>query len=668
MKLYIAEKPSLGRAIADVLPKPHRRDEGCIWVGDGDCVSWCIGHLLEQVEPDAYNPQFKKWAEQDLPIVPEHWQLIPKASTRKQLTVLRKLIKQAEELIHAGDPDREGQLLVDEVINYCGVNKAKMASTQRLLISDLNPAAVRKALANLRDNREFIPLSTSALARSRADWLYGINLTRASTLQGRKVGYTGVLSVGRVQTPLLGLVVKRDQDIDNFRSKLFYEVLAKLQTKPSATDSAIFYAKWLPSDACQPYMDEEGRVLSKALAENVVGRISEQPGEVVAVQNTPVRQSPPLPYSLSALQIDAGKRFGMSAQEILDICQSLYERHKLITYPRSDSRHLPSEHYAQASSILAAMAQVAPHLQPAIANADTRLKSKAWDDTKVNAHHAIIPTTKVMPLEKLNAQEAKVYALIARQYLIQFYPQHTFNKTTLDISIAGGNFRAQAKVIKDIGWKVLFNSNKGNSENADHTADSSNKTPVEQDEELSEQRLPPLKKGDTLHCMEGQCVEKNTQPPKPFTDATLLAAMTGIARYVSDSKIRKVLKDTDGLGTEATRAGIIELLFRRDFLRRQGKQIHATEAGRGLINSLPESTTLPDMTAQWEAVLNDIVTEQATYRHFMADLIPSLHRLVAESCATLPFALKGVTANKPTYRKGRKKSSAAKPRRKKTTI
>ncbi|RLA40488.1 MAG: DNA topoisomerase III, partial [Gammaproteobacteria bacterium] len=202
MKLYIAEKPSLGRAIADVLPKPHRRGDGCIWVGDGDCVSWCIGHLLEQVEPDVYKPQYKKWDAQDLPIIPEQWQLAPKASTRKQLAVLRKLLKQAQSIVHAGDPDREGQLLVDEVINYLKVSKTKKATVQRLLINDLNPAAVRKARDNLRDNREFIPLSTSALARSRADWLYGINMTRASTLKGRKVGYDGVLSVGRVQTPL----------------------------------------------------------------------------------------------------------------------------------------------------------------------------------------------------------------------------------------------------------------------------------------------------------------------------------------------------------------------------------------------------------------------------------------------------------------------------------
>ena len=642
MKLYIAEKPSLGRAIADVLPKPHRRDEGCIWVGDGDCVSWCIGHLLEQVEPDAYKAQYKKWSGQDLPIVPEQWQLSPKASTRKQLAVLGKLLKQASAVVHAGDPDREGQLLVDEVINYLGLNKTKTDAVQRLLISDLNPAAVRKALDNLRSNRDFIPLSTSALARSRADWLYGINLTRASTLQGRKVGYNGVLSVGRVQTPLLGLVVRRDASINNFVSKPFYEVLAHLQLSPVETSSASFTAKWQPSEACLPQMDEDGHVLSKALAENVVARITDQPGKVAAVKNTPGRQAPPLPYSLSTLQIDAARRFAMSAQQVLDVCQALYEKHKLITYPRSDSRYLPSEHYRHAGKVLSAVTQVASTLQSGVSGADTTLKSKAWNDAKVSAHHAIIPTVKVMSPERLTRQEAQLYELIARQYIAQFYPNHTFTNTHVDINIAGGLFCTHEKKIKEQGWKVLFGGEK-------HQTDV--------------RPFPLLKKGDLLHCLKGECVDKHTQPPSPFTDATLLSAMTGIARFVSDRDIRKVLKDSDGLGTEATRAGIIELLFRRNFLVREGKKIRATEAGCGLINSLPKSTTLPDMTAQWEAMLNSIVEEQSSYVDFMGSLLPSLHSLVEESLATLPLALKGVKSTKPKYRKYSKKPASSRPRK-----
>ncbi|MCF1439949.1 MAG: DNA topoisomerase, partial [Shewanella sp.] len=231
MILYIAEKPSLGRAIADVLPKPHKKHEGYIEVGNGDLVSWCIGHLLEQAPPDAYDDKYKSWKMDDLPIIPQQWQLTPKSSSRSQLAVLRKLVKQADTLVHAGDPDREGQLLVDEVLAFLKVSQTKLSNAKRLLISDLNPQAVRRALNQQRDNREFVPLSTSALARSRADWLYGMNMTRAFTLQGRKVGYQGVLSVGRVQTPLLGLVVRRDEIIEAFESKPFYQVDAHLLTQ-----------------------------------------------------------------------------------------------------------------------------------------------------------------------------------------------------------------------------------------------------------------------------------------------------------------------------------------------------------------------------------------------------------------------------------------------------
>ncbi|ATC93735.1 DNA topoisomerase III [Pseudoalteromonas tunicata] len=634
MKLYIAEKPSLGRAIADVLPKPHQKGDGFIKAANGDVVSWCIGHLLEQAEPDHYNPLFKKWDAHHLPIVPQKWQLIVKPKTRKQFTVLKKLIKQADILVNAGDPDREGQLLVDEVIEFAGASESKKSQTQRLLISDLNPSAVLKALQKLAANHDFIPLSVSALARSRADWLFGMNLTRAYTLAGQKAGCHRVLSVGRVQTPILGLVVRRDLEIAHFVSKPFYEVLAHLLTDKQEA----FSVKWQPSEACLPYQDEDGRVLVKALAENVVKRITGKPALVTKLQQQQKRQHPPLPYNLSALQIDAAKAFGMSAQTVLDVCQNLYEKHKAITYPRSDNRFLPNEHWLEAKQVLAAIAQNKGQDNKLVIEANLALRSKCWNDAKVEAHHAIIPTAKKLPINSLDKDELKIYQLISRHYLAQFYPAYVFNETKVEVEISGGKFNTTAKQELELGFKVLMGK----------------------DELQAEQILPPLIEGQQLLCENGELVEKMTQPPAHFNDATLLSAMTGISRYVSDIEIKKILKDTDGLGTEATRAGIIELLFRRGFLVREGKKIKSTETGKALIKMLPDIITRPDLTALWEASLADIAHKKQSYQHFMQPLITQLHELIdlAKSCDHSLFS--NLPAQPVKKRFNRKRKSTAK--------
>ncbi len=646
MKLYIAEKPSLGRAIAAVLPGTHQRGDGFIKTSNGDCVSWCIGHLLEQAEPHMYNPEYKSWRMQHLPIVPDEWKLQPKKESKQQLAVLRKLVKEADELVHAGDPDREGQLLVDQLFAYLKVSQKKKAEIQRLLINDLNPAAVQRALANLDLNKNFAPLSSSALARSRADWLYGINMTRAYTIQGRQVGYDGVLSVGRVQTPVLGLVVRRCEEIENFVSKPFFEVKAHLLTG----NGEKFTGNWRPSEACEPYMDDMRRVLHKGLAENVVARITDKPAEIKKYEKKNKKQSQPLPYSLSILQIDAARKYGLNAQNVLSTCQSLYEKHKLITYPRSDCRYLPQGHFREGKAILGVIKSNDSSFAEIVDAADSSIKSPAWNDKKVTAHHAIIPTQRKANLQSLLKQEQQVYGLVARQYIAQFYPVHEYADTRVEIVVEGGLFVATAKTIIKEGWRVLFRSDKGSD---------------------SEKTLPPLKKGQSLHCEQGELIEKNTTPPPYFTDATLLSAMTGISRYVSSADIRKILKDTDGLGTEATRAGIIELLFRRGFLTRNGKQIHDTDAGRGLIKALPEEASLPDMTAHWESTLNAISNRESSYGDFMQPLQVQLRKLIANSSSGSVNSLRGVTAKNPVSKKkfkkrSKKKASKKKARAKKT--
>jgi DNA topoisomerase-3 len=613
LKLYIAEKPSLGRAIAAALPKPHKNHKTHIEVANGDVVSWCVGHILAQADPQDYDERFKKWSMETLPMLPQQWKLIPIARTRAQLTALRHLVKQADIIIHAGDPDREGQLLVDEVIDYFNVSTAKKAAVKRLLISDLNLPAVKRSLNSLKNNQDFMPLSISALARSRADWLYGLNLTRAYTLQGQKQGYNSVLSVGRVQTPLLGLVVRREQAIANFVSKPFYQVLAHLSlSQNQINDNECFTAKWQPSDSCQPYCDEEGRVLVKALAENVVGRIKDQPAIVEDISIEQKQQNQPLAFNLSSLQISAAKQFSMNAKLVLDVCQALYEKHKLITYPRSDCRHLPKEQLKQAPAIISMLAGTKLPCNEQAKNADPSIRSYVWNDKKITAHHAIIPTEKSPNNINLNPFEKNIYLLITRQYLAQFYPVYKYQQTKLTVKIAGGLFTTNAKVEQQKGWKVLFPSN-------DKAALQENK------------QLPILEKGQHLHCLQGELIEKHTSPPESFTDATLLAAMTGIARFVSDENIRKVLRDTDGLGTDATRAGIIDLLFKRNFLQRQGKKIVATDIGVALINALPVKATLPDMTAQWESTLTAISEKNANYVSFMNPLITTITEMISEA-------------------------------------
>ncbi|QIE95989.1 DNA topoisomerase III [Pantoea stewartii] len=634
MRLFIAEKPSLGRAIADVLPKPHRRGEGFIACGNDQVVTWCVGHLLEQAQPDAYDGRYARWSLADLPIIPEKWRLQPRPSVAKQLKVVEGLLAQADEVVHAGDPDREGQLLVDEVLDYLQLPAEKRSKVQRCLINDLNPQAVERAVSRLRENREFIPLCVSALARARADWLYGINMTRAWTLMGRNAGYDGVLSVGRVQTPVLGLVVRRDEEIENFVPKDYFEVKAHIVTP----DDIRFVANWVPSEACEPWQDEEGRLLKRSLAEHVVARITGQPARVTAYSDKRESDTAPLPFSLSALQIEAAKRFGLSAQAVLDICQRLYETHKLITYPRSDSRYLPDEHFAGRHAVLNAIQVHQPDLtSPAEFDADR--KNRCWDDKKVDAHHAIIPTARASAV-RLNDNEQQVYGLIARQYLMQFCPDAMFRKCTIELDIAGGKFVAKARFLAEAGWRALLGSK-------------------ERDEENDGMPLPVVAEGDVLLCEHGEVLAKQTQPPRHFTDATLLSAMTGIARFVQDKELKKVLRATDGLGTEATRAGIIELLFRRSFLQKKGRYIHSTDTGKALIHSLPDLAARPDMTAQWESTLTRISEKACRYDEFMQPLVHTLSGLIHQARQQPPGqAFRGLpsTGQKRPQRKARRKT------------
>ncbi|MBW4936124.1 DNA topoisomerase III [Marinobacter sp. F4206] len=601
MLLYIAEKPSLGRAIAAALPGPYQKGQGWIRCGQGDdaaTVSWCIGHLLEPAEPASYNPAWKKWRPEHLPMFPEQWQVMPKDSVRQQLKVLESLIRQAKTIVHAGDPDREGQLLVDEVLRYFGAK----APVQRVLINDLTPTAVARAVQSPKDNREFRRLSHSALARQRADWLYGINLTRFYTLTYQQQGEQGVYSVGRVQTPVLGLVVERDNTIENFDPKPYFRIEARFSAQEEEADQTSFTARWLPDDQFQDHLDEENRVLDRATADQIAADTNGRPGTIVESRFRDRPETPPLPLSLSALQIEAGRLFRMGAKEVLDTAQSLYERHQLITYPRSDCRYLPEGHYGQREQVVRAIGRVAPDLAEACSQADLERRTAAWNDKQVDAHHAIIPTSRPSPSGKLTPAEEKIYGLVSRYYLMQFAADAVHREGHLTVRVAEHKFRATETAVLTPGWKALeLKMREGRSD--------PQKAP-----------LPRLEKGEPVLCDDCSITERKTKPPQHFTDATLLSAMTNIARFVSDAELRKTLRETDGLGTEATRAAIIDTLFKRDYLYRDSRHIRATDKGKALINALPESVSKPDRTAVWEATLESIRRGEGDPRVFLDTL------------------------------------------------
>ncbi|GAB2801398.1 DNA topoisomerase III [Halomonas shantousis] len=597
MRLIIAEKPSLARAIAAALPASPQRREGYLEAGE-DCVTWCLGHLLEQAAPDAYDPRYKQWRLDHLPIVPDRWQLMPRTKARSQLAVIRRLLKSASSVVHAGDPDREGQLLVQEVIEHLGWR----GSVMRLLISDLNLPAVRKALSHLEDNHRYQPLYRAAEARSRADWLYGINLSRAWTLTGRQAGHDGVLSVGRVQTPVLGLIVRRDQEIARFVPRPFHVLWADLRV-----EHGVVRAWWQPGERHR--LDEQGRLLERSPADALATRLPGSQGRLSHLEAQHKRQNAPLPYSLSALQVDAARRYKLSAQAVLDTCQALYERHQLITYPRSDCRYLPLAHLAQAPKLLTSACQNDAILAEWLAGADFTRRSKAWNDKQVGAHHALTPTGRTPDFARLTANEANVFRLIVRNVMAQFYAPLETREVKAEFTVLDEIFRAQGREILVPGWKPLFTT---------------------RDEAPP---LPALREGEKAHVVAQSVEDRETRPPEPFTDASLIKAMMNVARYVQDDAVRRTLRDTDGLGTEATRASILETLVQRGYVAREKSTLRATRTGHALIAALPEAATRPERTALWEQRLSSIAEQNDPPAPFLDELVKDLHELLRQADA-----------------------------------
>ena len=604
-RLFIAEKPSMGRAIAqglEALGNKSRSADGCIHVGS-DTVTWLFGHILEQYSPDEYDEKYKRWHIEDLPIVPSVWKLKVKPDGKKQYKIVSALAKEADEIVHAGDPDREGQLLVDELLAHIGVLKTK--PVKRILLNALDVKSVQEALRHIRPNDEFVGLRNSALARSRADWLIGMNLSRIYTILARSAGYDSVVNVGRVKTPTMGLVVRREIEIRTFKPVTFFTPQVEFRHANGS-----FRAKWKAQE--QDGVDEEGRILKKDLAEEILTASSVPPAKIESVEQKKGTSPQRLPYSLSALQIDAGKIFGYSPQEVLDTQQALYEK-KLTSYPRSDCDYLPENQFGDAAAILKNLAAADSSLERFIEKADLSIKSRAWNDKKVSAHHAIVPTTVETKLSDLSEKEKNLYMLIAKSYIAQFYPAQEFLSTKVELSAGGEMFTASGKVILQQGWKSLYQND------------------VKKDEEEREeqQSLPDMQQGDSVEFAGGKIVEGVTKPPARFTPATLLKAMKEIHKYVHDKELAASLKECSGIGTEATRAGMIDELEKRGFIKKAGKNFVPTEIASSMCRILPESLIYPDLTARWEDALDKIGKKEMSLADFGAQQKRFLDELLA---------------------------------------
>lgn len=636
MRVFIAEKPLLANAIAAVLPGPQKRHKTHITSGESNVVVWCAGHIMEQYAPDDYDPNLKRWTLEQLPLEPEQWKVKVTARTKELYQTIERFVKDADLVVHAGDPDAEGQLIVDEVLEHIGVD----VPVKRILIADLNPPAVRRALGNLEDNSAYAGLRDAALGRSRADWLYGLNLTRLYTLLGKAGGHSGVLSIGRVQTPVLGLVVRRDLAIEAFESKPFYTLKASIDVPEGQ-----FVANWAPGENAADYQDSEGRVIDQAFAKQLGDKLWGGDGEIVSLKQRHRKEAPPLPFSLATLQKAAAKGRGLSLKQTLDIAQSLYEKHQVLTYPRSDCAYLPTEHHIEASEIRAAIAQsIGPGhtLEPVADGVDLVHRGRCWNDKEVTVHYAIIPTKKWVPLERLTDDERWVYELVAHRYLLQFYTDREYDQTDVVVQLAAEGeseqFKAKGRVETHSGWVRWKN-----------VLSPASTRPNEQNEDDAVQ-LPVLVEGEGAVCTECLLVEKATTAPKRYDDESLLDAMIGIHRYVQDPDVKKLLKETEGLGTPATQANIIETLFKRGYLERKKKRILSTVLGRELVDILPESVTLPDMTAQWEQRLGELkdgVTQGGmSLEGFMAQVGIYTKELVVNGIESGALVLKGAVAPK----------------------
>lgn len=600
-RLFIAEKPSMGKAIAAELQGNTQSTKTHVTVGN-DTVTWCFGHLLELAPPQSYDPKFERWNFDDLPIFPSQWKMQISGDKKEQVNAIKSLLKECDEVIHAGDPGREGQLIVDELLHFLGNKKP----VRRILLNALDSQSIQQALKTLEPNQKFLPLFVAGQARSHADWVMGMNLTRAYTVLGRRAGYQGVLSVGRVQTPTLAIVVKRDLEIENFIPKDYWVPIGKF-----SVEGGEFQAKWIKptQDFSADWLDEADRIIKQEAAQLIAQKCNGKNGKIIKFEEKPKKIEPPLPFSLSTMQTYANSKWGVTASDTLKICQELYEA-KLTSYPRTDCNYLPPNQLTEVPEVMVAIKTNMPTLTTLVSGANTGLKSHAWNEKKLSEHHAIIPTrlADASALGRLSDTHRKLYDAIVKRYLSQFYPECDARVTVVDVEVEKEKFHATGQRIISPGWKVVY----GAEENEDGDDD-------KKKEDDDNQTFPNMNEGDSSTCKEVQLKASKTTPPARFNDGSLIRAMTNIHQLVDDPESKAKLKDVKGIGTEATRANIIETLVGRGFIKRDKKALISSPIGRAMIQTFPPRMVDPALTAMWENAFEAIAkaenNEQAKVRY-----------------------------------------------------
>ena len=589
--LVIAEKPSVARDIARVLGANQKN--GGILEGKNYVVTWALGHLVTLADPEEYDRKYEKWEMATLPMLPKEMKLVVIRQTGRQFSVVKTQLfrKDIGEIIIATDAGREGELVARWILEKAGCHKP----IKRLWISSVTDKAIKEGFANLKDGHDYDNLYRAAVARAEADWLVGMNGTRALTCK-----YNAQLSCGRVQTPTLAMIAKREEEIRKFVPKEYYGISLETQD-----------VKWTWRDE----KTKSFRTFSRERAEQIKGRLENAALEITSVEKKAKKTIAPGLYDLTTLQREANLKYGFSAKETLNIMQRLYENHKVLTYPRTDSRYIGKDIVPTIKERLKACG-IGPYrkLAGALMNKPVQVNGSFVDDKRVSDHHAIIPTEQFVQLDHMTNEERKIYDMVVRRFIAVLYPASQYEQVTMEAKAAGETFAASGKVIKSMGWKEVYEGG----------ADDDLEDEADDEKKLKDQRLPEMKTGTRLKILKTSLNTGKTKPPARFTEATLLAAMENPVKFMEtrDKEAVKTLGETGGLGTVATRADIIEKLFHSFMMEKKGNEIHITSKAKQLLELVPEDLKKPELTADWEMKLSQIAKgriRQGDFLHQIRD-------------------------------------------------